>query len=324
MASPESRIPGRAPEGSPGPTRKHSPPGPEVVERIRKLTGRRVMGGSVPPGGHSPAKRWILHLEGGERVFAKLATDRETDQELRREYSLHARIPSPHLARLLGFDPRPAGSLLLLEDLSAGRWDLNWTRDRVAAVEQAMVSLRDRAREAGLRLPRLVGPQSWKRIEAAPGIALHSRAVSPAWLRACLPALESVETGLDLSGDILIHSDLNEGNVFFEATGKAWILDWSRACLGHPRYDAMRLGLSAAVGGMPAEEAMADDPPAVAMMAGSLLVACGQPAPPGWQGLRQQQWRQLRVALSWIVERLGLPAPDGEAWMESPESPSRG
>ncbi len=48
------------------------------VARIGDLTGRRPAGIHHATGGYTPAERWVVTLEDGARVFAKIGVDELT------------------------------------------------------------------------------------------------------------------------------------------------------------------------------------------------------------------------------------------------------
>lgn len=55
----------------------------EEIARIGDLTGRRPTGFRRAAGGYTPAERWVVELEGGDRVFAKIGVDSRTAGWLR-------------------------------------------------------------------------------------------------------------------------------------------------------------------------------------------------------------------------------------------------
>ncbi len=91
--------------------------------------GSAVESGCPAAGGYTPAERWSLTLADGRRVFAKTGAD--TPQSavagwLRREHQAYRDISAPFMPELLGWDDDGRHPLLLLEDLSHGKWPLTF------------------------------------------------------------------------------------------------------------------------------------------------------------------------------------------------------
>ena len=116
------------------------PPATDIA-RIADLTGARPIRFQRAPRGYTPAQRWIVTLEGGSSVFAKIGVDALTARSLRAERSVYATLQGDFMPEVRGWDDgdRP---MLLLEDLSACFWPPPWNATRVDQVLAALARLR--------------------------------------------------------------------------------------------------------------------------------------------------------------------------------------
>ncbi len=297
-----------APDPKPGPDR-------ETLARVTALVGRPVLGFRVPAGGHTVARRWVLQLEGGGTVFVKRAVEDHTDRWLAREARVYqAAEGCPALPRMLGWDPRPGASLLVLEDLGNGRSPPPWTRDRLEALEVGLAALAavDPGRLSGLPTPST--PPGWEIVAAdiRPFLALGM--ASESWLRANIQTLYRAEKRLDLGGGALVHRDLRSDNLVFLA-GRCRIFDWEHGSRGDPRFDRVLMAPALALEGGPTPDEWVAGlprqglPEMVAYLAGFLAARAGLPEPGLAPGSRAIQKAQLGVALPWACRVLGIPEP---------------
>lgn len=96
-------------------------------------------------GGFSSAKRGILCLNNGEKVFVKVGTTESTIAAAQKEIQSYSFLQSrnfPHISHVLATNPDRGGFVLpalLPED--GWNWKNEWTEERLAATLQAMDDL---------------------------------------------------------------------------------------------------------------------------------------------------------------------------------------
>ncbi len=211
-------------------------PRSEDIARIGDLTGRCPTGFRRAAGGYTPAERWVVELEGGDRAFAKIGVDETTAAWLRDEHRAYAAIAGDFMPRLRGWDDgeRP---LLLLEDLSGCFWPPPWDDRRV--VLEALARLR--AVDPAGALPPVGGIErelsgGWRRVSEEPAPFLSLGLATERWLRDNAPALAEASEGAALDGSFPAHLDVRSDNLCFR-DGRAVLVDWNHAVVAHPDLD---------------------------------------------------------------------------------------
>ena len=290
-------------------------PRSEDGARIGDLTGRRPTGFRRAAGGYTPAERWVVDLEGGDRVFAKIGADSRTAGWLRDEHRAYTVLAGDFMPRLRGWDDgeRP---LLLLEDLSRCRWPPPWDGCRVGQVLEALEELRA-ADPCGALPPvsmlarELTG--GWRRVAAEPEPFLSLGLATGRWLRDNAPMLAAAEDEASIDGPCPAHLDVRSDNLCFR-DGRAVLVDWNHAVVAHPDLDIAGWAPSLHAEGGPApEEILPGAGPLAAVISGYFAERAGRPAIPLAPRVREVQLRQLRTALPWAVRALGLAPLDGPA-----------
>ena len=114
----------------------------------------------------------------------------------------------------------------------------------------------------------------------------------------------------EVGGDAFSHLDTRSDNVcFVESAAK--IVDWNWAGLANPLVDlAFWLPSLFGEGGPPPTEVMPDAGDLPAAVSGFFAPIAGLPPSAGAPTVRPLQLMQLKVALPWAVEVLGLPPLD--------------
>ena len=290
-------------------------PRSEDSARIGDLTGRRPTGFRRAAGGYTPAERWVVDLEGGDRVFAKIGVDSRTAGWLRDEHRAYTVLAGDFMPRLRGWDDgeRP---LLLLEDLSRCSWPPPWDGPGIDRVLDALAELR--SADPGGALPpvgefarELTG--GWRRVAAEPEPFLSLGLATGRWLRDNAPALAAAEDEASIDGPFPAHLDVRSDNLCFR-DGRAVLVDWNHAVVAHPDLDIAGWAPSLHAEGGPApEEILPGAGPLAAVISGYFADRAGQPVIPTAPRVREVQLRQLRTALPWAARALGLPPLDGPA-----------
>lgn len=289
-------------------------PRSEEIARIGDLTGRHPTGFRRAAGGYTPAERWVVELEGGDRAFAKIGVDSRTAGWLRDEHRAYSVLAGEFMPRLRGWDDgeRP---LLLLEDLSRCFWPPPWDASRVDQVLEALAALR--AVDAAGVLPpvgELTG--GWRQVAADPEPFLSLGLATGRWLRDHAPVLVAAAAEASLDGPSPAHLDVRSDNLCFRG-GKAVLVDWNHAVVAHPDLDIAGWAPSLhAEGGPPPEEILPGAGPLAAVISGYFADRAGRPVIPTAPRVRHVQRRQLRTALPWAVRALGLASLDGPAASE--------
>jgi hypothetical protein len=282
---------------------------------VKKLKAAPAAWGPVTTGGHTPARRWIVTLDDGRTVFAKIATDELTASWLRDEHLTYSLLRgATFMPGYVGFSDDGTHPVLVLEDLSAATWPPPWDAERVGAVRRCIDAVA--ATDAPEGTPRVADDHlglrdGWSEVEEEPGAFLALGLCSPAWLEANVEALRSAGEAAPLDGDALLHFDVRSDNVCFREDGSAVLVDWNWTSVGNPAIDtAFWLPSLEAEGGPPPESVASDVAPELAACwAGFLCSHAGRPSIPTAPHVRRNQLRQARTALPWAARALGLPPP---------------
>jgi hypothetical protein len=263
--------------------------------------------------GFTAAERWVVRFEDGWSAFAKVATEPLTVAWLRLEKVVYSEVAGPFLPHFLGWEDDGERPILLLEDLSRGRWPPPWPAGGIELVLQTLEEVH------GSPTPQWL-PSAWEwrgvlsgwtRVAADPEPFLSLGLASADWLRRNLPALVEAEAGSELMGNELPHFDVRSDNICLMAD-RAVIVDWNYACRGNGELDlAAWLPSLEREGGPPPEALLPDSPSWAATISGYFASVAGLPPPDTAPTVRGIQLDQLRSALPWAVRAIGLEPPPG-------------
>jgi hypothetical protein len=284
-----------------------------VARALKKLRAAPVAWGRMTTGGHTPAERWVVTLDGGQTAFVKVATDDETASWLRDEHLVYAVLGgAPFLPGYLGWYDDGELPVLALEDLSAGTWPPPWTPEAIGAVRRALDAIHGTPPFEGL--PRadddhLGLREGWREIGEDPAPFLALGLCSAAWLEHHLSPLDDAARSAPLGGSALLHLDVRSDNVCLR-DGGAVLVDWNWATVGNPDLDLVAWLPSLHAEGGPAPDDLAPDRGELAAaIAGFLCAHAARPPIPTAPRVRATQLAQARVALPWATRALGLPEP---------------
>ncbi len=290
-------------------------PSSGVVEAVTRAAGRVPSGWTRSTGGgYTPAERWLVDFDDGDRAFAKVGTIDHTAEWLRLERRAYADVDGGFMPRVLGWSDGPAPALLL-EDLSDGNWPPPWDGQLVERVLAAldMVAATPCPGWAAELVAQAEIFSGWSEVAADPAPFLGLGLASPEWLRASLPALVETEHPRELAGDALLHFDVRSDNICFTAD-RTLLVDWNWIRRGNPLFDVAAWLPSLAVEGGPAPEEVRSEAGVFApAIAGYFCARAGLPTIPDAPRVRQIQLEQATTALPWAARWLGLPYPDGPA-----------
>jgi len=261
-------------------------------------------------GGYTLMERWLVELPDGQRGFAKVAVDEPTAGFLRDEHRVYSQADGEFLPRLLAWDDDGEQPILLLEDLTDAHWPPPWRPGDIEAVLEALTALHGAPPPAGLPPLTLDELHTWREVEADPEPFLSLGLCSPGWLERCLPELLAVSERAEVEGDAFLHLDTRSDNICIR-DGEALLVDWNWAGIGNAMVDvAFWLPSLFTEGGPPPAEVLPEAGDLTAIVSGFFAPLPGLPPPDGAPTVRPLQLAQLKVALPWAVDVLGLPPLD--------------
>ncbi|WNM37159.1 phosphotransferase [Micromonospora halotolerans] len=284
---------------------------------------------TVRPAGAGFTRGFAAVLTGpaGEPVFVKaaaLAEQRHLVDWYAHEAAVLARLPAGLPV------PRPRWALteagwyaLALDAVDGHTPRLPWDPAELDAAltayaEVATALAAPPADLVALRLPRLADLARddilwWGEVAAGrePAPAL------PPW--APLPELAALEARLPGYADAapgLAHGDLRVDNVLLDATGRAWICDWTWLCHGPAWFDLVSLLITAHASGLDADAAFAGHPAAagapadaldvtLAALSGYFLTSAAAGPSTASPHIRTHQRWSGEQALGWLAARQG-------------------
>ena len=285
-------------------------PIPSVLDRVKTILGTAPTTWLSMRKGHTAAECLVMQFENGSTAFVKHATDERTAQWLTSERRICELVQESFLPKFIGWDGREF-PILILEDISAGHTAPPWSEEYVDRVFRLLDTLA--AVKMPDNFPALVNYaepfNGWQEIARNRSPFSKLGLVSAEWLERALPVLIEAETGIDLTGDSLVHTDMRSDNICFHQD-HTLLVDWNWACKGNPKFDLISwLPSLHAEGGPPPWEFTLDEPKLIAMQAGYLARRASRPPMNQPASIRQLQLAQLRSALPWAAKALGLEYP---------------
>jgi len=262
-------------------------------------------------GGYSIAERWSVDLRDGRRVFAKLATSDDIARRLRDEHRSMAAVDADFRCEILAWDEgdRP---LLVVEDLSHGRWPPPWQPDDVQRVQATFERVAETPPPSHLPSNEVYREMftGWQQMAADPAGFLLLDIGSQDWLATCAPALIEAERNVVLEGKDLVHGDAWSSNICL-LDDRVVLVDWNFASYGNREFDrAAWLPALRLEGGPLPEEVWPGLSSWSAALSGFFAASATLPPPEGAPTVRPWQKRQARIAIPWACRELGLPHPD--------------
>lgn len=112
-----------------------------IQERVAGAVGRSVRSlHRLETRGYALAFHAVVEFEDGATAFVKAGAEEITSSFLREELRFYDSVEGFFMPRLLGFDADDP-PLLVLEDLSHGRWPPPWDDEAIAEVRRSLTSL---------------------------------------------------------------------------------------------------------------------------------------------------------------------------------------
>jgi hypothetical protein len=281
----------------------------DAREVLRARLGVRPLH-RIVSGGYTLMEHWLVERKDGTPAFAKVAVDEATAGFLRDEHRVYSEVKGGFLPAFLGWDDDGKRPILLLEDLTEAHWPPPWREDEVEAVLATLDEIHAAAPPAGLPRLTLEEFHTWREVESDPEPFLALGLVQAGWLEQALPLLLAATDRCVVEGDAFLHLDTRSDNICFRA-GRALLVDWNWAHTGNAAVDvAFWLPSLFAEGGPPPTEVLPDAGDLTALVSGFFAPIAGLPPPAGAPTVRPLQLAQLKVALPWAVDVLGLPPID--------------
>jgi Phosphotransferase enzyme family len=260
--------------------------------------------------GYTRAPKWRVRLRDGTRAFLKFAEDDDLAvRTIAAEIRVYEAVHGPFMPTLYDSHNADDRALLLLEDLAEADWPPPYPEDP-SPLFKALDAAASIAPPP--HLPKLNEPVEtpWQRFARAPEPLLSLGVCSAAWLTNALPSLIEAEARVPPSGTHLVHYDVWAENLCFARRG-AVLVDWAEARIGNPAIDIAFALLSLRVESV--QPPPVEDEPALAAFVTGVVASEAASPVPSWAAsgstLRQDQLADLRVALPWVADQLGLSPP---------------
>ncbi|HEU4349107.1 MAG TPA: phosphotransferase [Actinoplanes sp.] len=298
-----------------------------VRDLISKRLGAPVASATSAGGGFTRAFAAVLTTESGERVFVKVASQQDPTAEwYAREHAITAALPAGVRAARPRWTAAGAGHFVLCLDAVDGRvpglpWsdsDLNAALDAWSAAASALANPSGDLLAIGPpALPDVIREHlSWWS-EIAAGREPMPRTV-PDWVPSRLNDLATLERELPAlaAGGGMLHGDLRIDNVLIDASGAAWLCDWTWPCLGAAWFDTVTLLVSAYASGLDVDALLEPwSAPqrgvdgVLAAMSGYWLVLASGPVGTASPHSSQHHRFSGTQALAWLADRRGWTQP---------------
>lgn len=258
---------------------------PRIAAAIERVTQLTPVSWMPVERGYTAAKRGLVSLSDGRRVFVKVGTEELSIEWLRSEHEAYLVVDREFHPEFVGWDDDGDLPVLVLEDVSDGFTVPPWTVETVAAVRGLLERLGTAPAPPGW--PRLTDyglhETGWPAVAGDPMPFLALGVCSETWLDAHLAALTHAGAELDLDGESLVHFDVRSDNLCF-SEGRALLVDWNSSCAGHPLVDLAGWLPSLALEGGPKPHEVFPVHPDTAglasLMAGFFAARAGLPPPP--------------------------------------------
>lgn len=264
----------------------------------------------ISGGGYTLMEHWLVERADGTRAFAKVAVDEPTAGFLRDEQRVYSQIDRAFAPAFLGWDDDGERPILLLEDLTGVHWPPPWRPGDVELVREALGELHSMTPPSGLDQLVVGDLHTWREVEQEPAPFLGLGLCTAEWLEQALPELVGAADRCDIGGEAFVHLDVRSDNICI-ADGQAKLVDWNWASVGNPLVDVAFWLPSLYVEGGPAPaEVLPEAAELTAVVSGFFAPVAGLSPPAGAPTVRPLQLAQLKVALPWAVDVLGLPPLD--------------
>jgi hypothetical protein len=287
-------------------------PTPAVAGAVCNAVGKDAVSWEpVIGGGYTRQAKWRVHFADGSTAFVKAAHEEPYSGALRREVAVYKSVDGSFLPRLVGAGDDGALVVLAVEDLAEAQWPPPYPDD-VRPLFEALDALAATPAPDGLRVWP-VARSNWRKVAEEPEPFLALGLCSGTWLEHVVDRLVQAELRVSWAGDDFVHYDVYSGNVCFVGP-RALLVDWDTAGRGNRWVDvAFALLNVRAEGARLPDVGLPQEGDYAALLSGHFAVEAPAPLPEWAEGssLREAMVGDLRHALEWTAEALGLPRPDG-------------
>jgi hypothetical protein len=204
-------------------------------------------------GGYTPAKRGVVTIADGTKVFIKIAIDSMTHRWLKKEIRAYQILNSagyPFMPMLLSHNEDE--NSMAIEYLDHAEFDDTWDKDKLTAIMQAQQSLKDYkayfADDKEFRLDNMVIVDArWQRIREHLNIDIINQkfvrfGIDLQFTHTQIERFHSMMDGWALKQDTLIHEDIRADNFgYFPDTQTGKLIDWNWLAVGDESLDTTAL-----------------------------------------------------------------------------------
>lgn len=212
-------------------------------------------------GGYTLAKRGVVTLADGSRVFVKIAEGATTKKWLRKEIIAHQRLNKagyPFIPDLLSYND--SYSAMAVEFLEHASFENTWDKDKLAAILNAQTSLKQYAdlftHDPDFTLESVVGLDAkWPVILQDDNLSkIHARfkqlGVDLVCTKKQLQSYEHMLDGWNIADTTLVHQDSRADNFGYNPyTKQGKLVDWNWLCLGDESLDRTPLFVNMYISG---------------------------------------------------------------------------
>lgn len=203
-------------------------------------------------GGFTPAKRGIVTLEDGTKVFVKIAVDSNTAKWLQKEIKAYTKLNEmryKYAPRLLS--SREDCGAMAIEYLEGASFENAWNKDKLDAViaaQDELKTLTDNFRGGDFKSNDVAElGDNWPEILHGDNLSLINSKLKKldSDLEFSCKQIEAYRdelTGFKIKEDVLIHEDIRADNFGYDSktkTGK--LIDWNWLCIGDESLDTTPL-----------------------------------------------------------------------------------
>ena len=297
----------------------HSP-APALAVAVQSALGKNAVNWEpVIGGGYTRQAKWHVRFADGSTAFVKAADEEPFSSALRREVAVYRSVEGPFLPRLVGARDDGALVVLAVEDLVEAHWPPPYPDD-VRPLFEALDALAATPVPGVLRVWP-VASSNWRTTAETPEPFLALGLCSGVWLDQVVESLVQAESRVSWAGDDFVHYDVYSGNVCFVGP-RALLVDWDAAGRGNRWIDVAFALLNLRLEGARLPDvALPQEGDYAALLSGHFAVEAPAPLPEWAEGssLREDMVGDLRHALEWTAEALGLPRPDGSPDSDIPQ-----
>jgi len=212
-------------------------------------------------GGYSLAKRGVITIADGTKVFVKSAEGDVTKKWLRKEIIAYQKLIDagyPNIPKLLAHDE--SYSSMAIEYLEHASFENTWDKDKLDAILRAQEKLKEyKSTFVGhpdFTLESVVGlDPKWPTILDDGGIdrinaKFKKLDVETSFTRDQILSYEKLLKGWKITDETLVHQDIRADNFGYDPiTKEGKLVDWNWLCLGDPSLDRTPLFINMYISG---------------------------------------------------------------------------